>query len=57
MRFWYHINGANVATLRVMTLISLSDNPQSIWSKSGPQGDAWLRGIVDLDPGSKFQVR
>ncbi|XP_030849653.1 MAM and LDL-receptor class A domain-containing protein 2 [Strongylocentrotus purpuratus] len=56
MRFWYHINGANVGTLRVMTLISLSDNPQSIWSKSGPQGDAWLRGIADLEPGSKFQI-
>nr|XP_054757007.1 MAM and LDL-receptor class A domain-containing protein 1-like [Lytechinus pictus] len=56
MRFWYHMNGANVGTLRVMTLISLSDYPQSIWSKSGPQGDVWLRGIVDLDPGSRFQV-
>ncbi|XP_037131957.1 MAM and LDL-receptor class A domain-containing protein 1 isoform X1 [Syngnathus acus] len=40
-KFWYHMFGATVGSLRVFLLTSESTEKTLVWQKSGNQGDEW----------------
>jgi len=47
MSFMYHMSGGGMGTLNLQA--SISGSPwQTIWTKSGDQGTAWLPATVDL---------
>ncbi|MGA1545007.1 MAG: PKD domain-containing protein [Saprospiraceae bacterium] len=60
--FQYHMNGIHTGTLTLEGKTG-SGNWQSLWSKSGPQGNQWNKAVVDLsnifstDFNVKFRLR
>jgi hypothetical protein len=51
MSFWYHMYGSDMGSLSV----EISTNggatwSESLWSRSGDQGDLWRRGVISLSP-------
>ncbi|MEQ8711872.1 MAG: hypothetical protein RIC80_02590 [Cyclobacteriaceae bacterium] len=47
--FSYHMYGAQVQEL-TLNAISGCSLPQQIWTKSGDQGNQWMREVIDLTP-------
>ena len=47
LTFYYHIYGNNIGSLNVYRKIY--GNKYSVWSKSGNQGNAWLKAQVYVD--------
>ena len=47
--FWYHMFGAFMGTLHVDVFDGSTWN-NSVWSRSGDQGDVWQQATVDLTP-------
>ncbi|XP_014680989.1 PREDICTED: MAM and LDL-receptor class A domain-containing protein 1-like [Priapulus caudatus] len=54
VKFWYHMYGADVATLSLYARQDPDVLGDAIWYKDGNQGDAWMYGQVHLsDLGSR----
>ena len=60
MRFFYHMFGADMGSLRLLRRSSVGGGDASeteLWSREGEVGDFWERGLVDLgDVDQPFQV-
>ena len=48
LSFWYHMHGNGMGTLGVEAAQYHTRNWTEVWSRSGNQGDQWLRGEIDL---------
>ncbi|XP_021366872.1 MAM and LDL-receptor class A domain-containing protein 1-like [Mizuhopecten yessoensis] len=51
LSFWYHMNGDSVGNLQISTTSS-----GVLWTKSGDQGDMWVRATVNLPADPSFQL-
>ncbi|KAL8608892.1 hypothetical protein ACOMHN_065230 [Nucella lapillus] len=40
MKFWYHMNGANIGALHV--LVQVGSSNYTVWSQRGDKGDKWI---------------
>ena len=49
LRFWRHMNGGNIGTIRI-NVLSDSIGPDVLLPVSGSQGNAWIEDSVDLSP-------
>ncbi|XP_072036874.1 MAM and LDL-receptor class A domain-containing protein 1-like [Amphiura filiformis] len=57
LTFWYHMYGANIATLNVYIVNGTDSNTHNIlWSMSGNRGHKWRAAEVHLDSAVDFQV-
>ena len=55
LTFWYHMLGSGIKTLRVQ--IKKNDgSSQTIWEKSGEQGDQWLQASVIIKSDLPYKV-
>lgn len=57
VKFWYHMFGTTIGTLRVYTKASRSLQKTTVWSKQGTQGDVWRYAQVELKQGGPFEVK
>ncbi|XP_047128245.1 MAM and LDL-receptor class A domain-containing protein 1 isoform X1 [Hydra vulgaris] len=49
LRFWYHMNGADIGTLNVYIKTGIGKmNEKVVWSLSGNQGNNWLEGTAPV---------
>ncbi|EDV21956.1 uncharacterized protein TRIADDRAFT_59472 [Trichoplax adhaerens] len=55
LRLYYHMYGSNTGSLNIYTNSSLSPM-KKVWSKSGDQGDSWLRAEVSFFSTGYFSV-
>ena len=46
--FWYHMYGSTIGRLNVRMQTSGSSAQRTVWSKSGNQGNKWIRAVVYL---------
>lgn len=46
--FWYHMHGQDVNRLDVIVVGSMTAD-QTVWTRQGPQGNAWRLGKVKLN--------
>ena len=51
VQFWYHMQGSQMGTLRLLTSYPGASIGTQVWSKSGDQGEHWNRGSVTLRTG------
>lgn len=56
-RFWYHMFGTSIGTLRVYQAFNDNLPGRLVWSLSGPQGAKWLHGQVPLESNQPYTVR
>ncbi|XP_062590345.1 MAM and LDL-receptor class A domain-containing protein 1-like, partial [Saccostrea cucullata] len=50
MSFWYHMSGGSVGTLNILR------NGNQVWTKSGSQGDQWIKAEVDIADTVNYKV-
>lgn len=55
LTFWYHMYGPDVNTLNVYVLLG-GHTGKPLWSRSGTQGNKWIKGQVTLVGRQRFQV-
>ena len=55
LTFWYHMYGPHVNTLNIYVLLG-GHIGQPLWSRTGTQGNRWLKGQVNLVGRQPFQV-
>ncbi|XP_019632083.1 PREDICTED: MAM and LDL-receptor class A domain-containing protein 2-like [Branchiostoma belcheri] len=55
LRFWYHMNGADIGTLRVF-LKAQGQAEQPIWELSGDKGDQWLNAQVGINSNNDYTI-
>ncbi|XP_066300034.1 MAM and LDL-receptor class A domain-containing protein 1-like [Branchiostoma lanceolatum] len=55
LRFWYHMNGADIGTLRV-SLKAAGQAEQPIWELSGDKGDQWRSAQVGISSSNDYTV-
>lgn len=48
LTFWYHMYGSTIGTLSLNLTDVVNARQFPIWSKSGDQGDKWLKATVNL---------
>ncbi|XP_077978860.1 MAM and LDL-receptor class A domain-containing protein 1-like [Glandiceps talaboti] len=53
--FWYHMNGADIGTLRVL-IKEQNGYEQIVWQLSGDYGDIWLEGQVGITTNGFYEV-
>lgn len=46
LSFWFHMYGADIGSLNVHIVDSTGDN--TVWSRSGDQGNSWFKAVVPL---------
>ncbi|XP_021350862.1 MAM and LDL-receptor class A domain-containing protein 1-like isoform X1 [Mizuhopecten yessoensis] len=51
LSFWYHMYGGSVGNLQISTTSS-----GVLWTKSGDQGDMWVKATVNLPADPSFQL-
>ena len=56
LRFFYHMYGTHIGSLNVYVRTSTTGPMNQIWSKSGDQGDVWIKGTVGISVSQNFQV-
>ncbi|MEM6379249.1 MAG: hypothetical protein AAF705_13645, partial [Bacteroidota bacterium] len=58
-QFIYHMYGATIGTLELLVQTENNLNWVPIWSRSGPNGDAWYQADVDLSgfTGQRIKLR
>lgn len=56
MRFYYHMYGAMMGELRVITVDSKRKSTK-VWEKQGSQGNQWMEGGLTLHSSLSYQVR
>lgn len=56
IRFFYHMYGSHIGTLNIYTATTYGQPGTLVWSKSGNQGDVWLRGEAAISNAANFQV-
>ncbi|OXU26669.1 hypothetical protein TSAR_014496 [Trichomalopsis sarcophagae] len=55
--FWYHMYGTTIGSLNVYLKPEVEETPKLMWTKSGNQGNQWLRGLFELPTlNSSFQI-
>ena len=59
MRFWFHMFGPLVGSLRVLIRVHNMDTPslRQVWTLSGSAGNAWFMAQVTVSSIHDFQVR
>ena len=57
LRFFYHMYGTHIGTLNVYTRTSTSGPLNKIWTKTGNQGDKWVKATASISVSQNFQVR
>ena len=59
LRFWLHMFGPGVGTLRVLlqTEDGRGAEPRRLWSLSGPAGNQWYQALVTVTADVQFRVR
>ncbi|XP_057298293.1 MAM and LDL-receptor class A domain-containing protein 2-like isoform X2 [Hydractinia symbiolongicarpus] len=55
LTFWYHMYGPDVNTLNVYVLLG-GHTGKPLWSRSGTQGNKWIKGQVTLIGRQRFQA-
>lgn len=56
MRFWTHMYGNGIGTLRVIIHDTQANEDRIVWSLSGEAGNAWYQGQVPISSFSSFKV-
>nr|XP_054757010.1 MAM and LDL-receptor class A domain-containing protein 2-like [Lytechinus pictus] len=56
LTMWYHMYGAGVGELNVYS-VNNSGSQVQLWSKSGDQGNVWLKGQVPLSSNTEFRIQ
>ena len=56
LQFWYHMYGAHIGELKILTFENGS-HPVPIWTLKGSQGNQWKPSRVTIDIATKFQVK
>ena len=56
VRFFYHMYGRHIGTLNVYTRTSTTGPMNKIWTKTGAQGDKWVKATASISVSSNFQV-
>ncbi|XP_022097778.1 MAM and LDL-receptor class A domain-containing protein 1-like isoform X1 [Acanthaster planci] len=56
VRFWYHMNGANIGSLKVYTMSTTTSIMTPIWSTRGDQGNDWAYGSAAILSSGKYKV-
>nr|XP_054757008.1 MAM and LDL-receptor class A domain-containing protein 2-like [Lytechinus pictus] len=56
LTMWYHMYGAGVGELNVYS-VNNSGSQVQLWSKSGDQGNVWLKGQVPLSSDTEFRIQ
>ena len=54
-RFWTHMNGRGVGSLRVLRVIGSEE--KVLWTLSGQSGNRWYQGQVPVTASEQFKVR
>lgn len=58
LSFYYHMYGPHVNTLSVYVVVGSNfTGQQPFWSRTGSQGNKWVKGQVTLNAGQPFSVR
>ena len=56
VRFFYHMYGRHIGTLNVYTRTSTTGPMKKIWTKTGDQGNSWVKAAVSISVSQNFQV-
>ena len=56
VRFFYHMYGRHIGTLNVYTRTNIAGPMNKIWSKTGDQGDKWVKATASISVSKNFQV-
>ena len=56
VRFFYHMYGRHIGTLNVYTRTNTNGPMNKIWTKSGDQGDIWVKATASISASKNFQV-
>lgn len=56
VRFFYHMYGRHIGTLNVYTRTSTTGSMNKIWTKTGDQGDKWVKATASISVSKNFQV-
>lgn len=56
VRFFYHMYGRHIGTLNVYTRTNTTGPMNKIWTKSGDQGDKWVKATAGISVSKNFQV-
>lgn len=54
--FYYHMRGADIGELAVLSASGAMGSPKRIWDRSGDQGKEWKFACVPLPSGPDVQV-
>lgn len=58
VKFWYHMYGSNIGTLRVLMRVGFAISETVVWEMNGNQGDRWYSGQAPmLSRGQNIQIR
>ena len=58
VRFWYHMYGQNIGTLRVLMRVGYAISETVVWELSGNQGNKWQYGQAPMiSGGQNIEVR
>lgn len=57
VKFWYHMYGATIGTLRVLVKTGAGNKSESaIWELSGNFGNQWYSAQAPITSGTNYQV-
>uniref|UniRef100_A0A6A7FLR1 MAM and LDL-receptor class A domain-containing protein 2-like n=1 Tax=Hirondellea gigas TaxID=1518452 RepID=A0A6A7FLR1_9CRUS len=56
MRFWTHMYGNGVGSLRVLIINSQDSDEETIWEISGEAGNLWYQGQVPISSSKPFNI-
>lgn len=56
VRFFYHMYGRHIGTLNVYTRTNITGPMNKIWTKTGNQGDKWVKATASISVSKNFQV-
>ena len=56
VRFFYHMYGRDIGTLNVYIRTNTTGPMRKIWSKTGDQGDKWVKATASISVPTNFQV-
>ncbi|XP_047739184.1 MAM and LDL-receptor class A domain-containing protein 2 isoform X2 [Hyalella azteca] len=56
MRFWTHMHGVGIGTLRVLIINTQDRKARTIWQISGEAGKIWYQGQVPIASATPFKI-
>lgn len=56
MRFWTHMYGNGIGSLRVLIINTQDQNEETIWEISGEAGNLWYQGQVPISSSKAFKI-